>query len=257
MIGTWRRADDVAELKQRLDILNTLVNERFAAHQTALNLALSANDKRLEGLNEFRQSLSDQTSHYPTRNEVEVMISGLRSDSYSNLAPLQVKVDAMGKPNIVMMIALVGTLFSVVSASWVIIGLKIDSTNLPVQVAIQSEKIDAEQLNDRMRAAEGMITQSNQADSVSRADRAQLNSRLVTLEQIAIQNTGEVRTLSASTSAKLVEVETQFKLLSDILNMDKDQDQRLFSLLWLKAYPGETLPQVLFRPSMFKGETDN
>jgi hypothetical protein len=254
---------------------------RYDFTDKALSTAQSTNNTRLDAMNEFRATLADQAARLPTRSEVEVMVSAARADAITQMAPLQVKVEDMAKPNITLMAAMFGILISVVSAAWVIIGLKIDATNLPVQVAIQASKTDVsqldsrmsaveamtnsssqadaqsrndrDQLNGRMKTAEALITQSSQADSLSRSDRAQLNTRLVTLEEISRQNTSDLHAIIASTSAKLVEVETQFKLLSDILNLDKDQDQRLFTLLWKKAYPGQELPPLPFRPQMFKG----
>lgn len=253
---------------------------RYDFTDKALAAAQENNNDRLNGMNEFRGAIADQAARLPTRTEIEVMIASVRAENAADLAPIYIKVDSLGKPNVALIAALFGITISVVSAAWVIIGLKIDATNLPVEVAIQASKTDVfqlttrmsaveglstgsaqadaasktdrAQLNDRMKAAEGLIALSGQADSQSRADRSQLNSRLASSEDVMHANTNEVRTLTASTSAKLVEVETQFKLLSDILNLDKDQDQRLFSLLWKKAYPGEDLPQLPFRPQMFK-----
>lgn len=267
-------------IDSRLDDFDKLYQMRHDFTDKTLDTARTETNTRLDGMNEFRGSMSDQAARMPTRQEVEVMIAAVRADSDANLAPLFAKVDAQGKPNLPLLGALFGIVVSVISAAWIIIGLKIDATNLPVQVAIQASKsdalqltsrmsavelmatgsaqsdaasrIDRQSLNDRMKAAEGLISSSSQADSVSRSDRAQLNSRLMTMEEIAHSNTNEIRTLTASTSAKLIEVETQFKLLSDILNLDKDQDQRLFALLWKKSYPGQDLPAIQFRPQMFK-----
>lgn len=47
------------------------IQENFRLHDEALKTALAALDKRLEGMNEFRQSLNDQNQLFLTRNEFD------------------------------------------------------------------------------------------------------------------------------------------------------------------------------------------
>lgn len=281
---TYTKDTSLEKIREYIDTRMAEADRRYQMRydftDKALQTAQSTNSNRLDAMNEFRATLADQAARLPTRQEVEVMINGLRAEEEKNLAPLQIKLDTLGQPNFTLLFAIFGIVISIISAAWVIIGLKIDATNLPVQVAIQASKTDAaqlggrmavvealansssqadaqsrndrSQLNDRLKAAESLIQNSQSSDSVSRADRAQLNTRAGAVEEVARQNTTDIHTLTASTSSKLVEVETQFKLLSDILNMDKDQDQRLFTLLWKRAFPGQELPPVPFRPQMFK-----
>jgi hypothetical protein len=45
--------------------------ERVATDKEAVRLALMANEKRLDGMNEFRQALTDQSNMMITRHESE------------------------------------------------------------------------------------------------------------------------------------------------------------------------------------------
>jgi hypothetical protein len=236
----------LAEADRRYEVRYNLTDKALTKEQ-------ASNEVRLSNMNEFRAALADQTARLPTRVEVETMIRAVHAESEKVIAPIAIKLDAINRPNWILLFSMGTVMVSIVSAAWVIIGLKIDATNLPVQVSIQAAKSDWVQLDQRMTAVETLAVASSQADSVSRADRSQVNVRVGVLEEASRQNTTDVRTLNATTSAKLVEVETQFKLLSDILNLDKDQDQRLLTLLWQRTFPGELLPPVNFRPQMFKG----
>jgi hypothetical protein len=55
--------DEAVSLKQYIDALS-------AARDEALHAALAANEKRLDGMNEFRQTLKDQQATYVTRVEL-------------------------------------------------------------------------------------------------------------------------------------------------------------------------------------------
>lgn len=68
--------------------LETYINERFKACQEtreklfkgsdrALDLARDSMEKRLEGMNEFRDTLRDQASRFITRNELLGLVIGL------------------------------------------------------------------------------------------------------------------------------------------------------------------------------------
>lgn len=47
--------------------------ERFAAQQEALRTALDATERRFEGVNEFRATLSDQAQTFATRAQVDAL----------------------------------------------------------------------------------------------------------------------------------------------------------------------------------------
>ena len=52
-------------------------SERFSFQETALGKADAANQRRLEGMNEFRKAIDDITRTLIQRSEVEAMISNL------------------------------------------------------------------------------------------------------------------------------------------------------------------------------------
>lgn len=51
--------------------------QRFAAQDRAVSAALAANEKRLDGMNEFRTTLKDQQGTYITRAEVYALVGGV------------------------------------------------------------------------------------------------------------------------------------------------------------------------------------
>lgn len=78
----------IAALNDKLDERDRRYSERFDAQEGANRLALDAAEKavlkaetaaerRFEGVNEFRQTLSDQAATFITRKEVEALLSGV------------------------------------------------------------------------------------------------------------------------------------------------------------------------------------
>jgi hypothetical protein len=61
-------ADESVSLKEYIDAL-------FGERDRAVTAALAASDKRLDGMNEFRQTLKDQQGTYVTRAEVYAMVA--------------------------------------------------------------------------------------------------------------------------------------------------------------------------------------
>ena len=94
------------QLDQRLTAMQTLLDQRYAAQSQAFSEARStaldsvraalasaeaavtkaetATEKRFESVNEFRQSLADQTSAFMTRDEVNVRIQSLNTTTVRN-----------------------------------------------------------------------------------------------------------------------------------------------------------------------------
>lgn len=88
---------DIAPQDPALDAFRDLMaerdrryGERFDAQERANGLALSAaekavlkaeaaNERRFEGVNEFRATLADQAIHFATKDEVAAHISGLKT----------------------------------------------------------------------------------------------------------------------------------------------------------------------------------
>jgi hypothetical protein len=112
-IETSRRESDTtaAQVDQRFSGLKELLNQRFdaeaearrtalvtateavnaalAAAETAVNKAETATEKRFEGVNEFRQTLTDQAAAFPTRAEVSSLIEVVRVSAERNTEALK------------------------------------------------------------------------------------------------------------------------------------------------------------------------
>lgn len=58
-------------LDQRIADLKENITQRFDDRDKAVSAALTANDSRLDVMNEFRQTISDQASMFVTRDEME------------------------------------------------------------------------------------------------------------------------------------------------------------------------------------------
>jgi hypothetical protein len=61
-------------LESRLSSLQTLMESRLAAIERATTVALAQLDRRLEGMNEFRDVLKDQTGRLATKDEVAAQL---------------------------------------------------------------------------------------------------------------------------------------------------------------------------------------
>jgi len=53
-------------------------DERFRAQEKALELAYASMEKRLDGMNEFRQALRDQNSLFVNRAEHDALVADIR-----------------------------------------------------------------------------------------------------------------------------------------------------------------------------------
>jgi hypothetical protein len=87
---------------------------------------------------------------------------------------------------------------------------------------------------------------------VSRSDRAQLNGRVQVIEESISAGSADRRAAEAKTAAQMIEIETQFKSMSVVLNIHKDETERLLAVLWAKVLPGSVLPPANYRPNMYR-----
>jgi hypothetical protein len=65
------------------------IKAALTAAETAVNKAEVATEKRFEGVNEFRKTLSDQTGTFPTRDEVRAQIEVVRASAERNAESLK------------------------------------------------------------------------------------------------------------------------------------------------------------------------
>lgn len=107
-------------------------------------------------------------------------------------------------------------------------------------------------LTEAMETIQQRTAGSIEADSQSRTDRAQLNTRLAKLETLLATETGDRREDSASFRTHLGEIETQFHAVSDVANLRGAQQERINALLWEKTYGAGYPNSTFFPPSIFQ-----
>jgi hypothetical protein len=244
-------------LKQYFELVISNSEDRHRqtaeSQREALHLAVSSNDKRLEGMNEFRGALIDQAARMITRQEFESNRTAILEKTEqlksaqdarfdSELKPIVSRLDQIGKPNWTLMISAISIFFVMITGVWLVIGLKIDATVAPLSLGL-AEQTGAVSANTALlRAQQNATLSSTEADAISRSDRAQLNERIRLMETTVSSNAGERRAQFGVMAARLVEVETQFCGSDVARNLMHANDLRLFSMLWHKAFPDTTLP---------------
>jgi hypothetical protein len=262
---------EIANLKQYFELVIANNEQRhrqtIESQREALNVALASNDKRLDGMNEFRAALSDQSARMTTRQEYDnnkvtitdridqlKIAQDLRFDS--ELKPIASRLDQLGRPNWTLMISVVSIFFVMITGVWLVIGLKIDATVAPLVQGLVEQTSNVATNTALIRSHQDAILASTQADSISRADRAQLNERVRATETTVAANAGERRAQFGVMAAKLVEIETQFCASDVVRNLMHANDLRLFSMLWHKTFPDTTLPtDNAFYPKICRNDT--
>jgi 3-phenylpropionate/cinnamic acid dioxygenase small subunit len=260
-----RRAFDL-----ELSALKQLSEQRIAATSEALRIALLSNETRLNGMNEFRSALTDQSARMLTRVEADASARLITERIEQNRTTFEARFSDIIKPKWTLMLSLASIFLVVVGGVWALVGLKVDATVTPVTLeaaALKSQmtstvdrlaandqltaaatsangqsRSDRQQLNDRVRSVEVLATGSSQADAGSRSDRQQLNDRVRLMESGFASGQAERRAQYAVLSAKLVEIETQFCASDIVRSLIHASDMRIQSLLWSRSYPGEHMP---------------
>jgi hypothetical protein len=229
----------------------------------AVRVALESNDRRLDTMNGFRSALADQSARMITREETEVIRQGLvdKADEMTKaintrldaeVGPINTKLGEMGRPNWALLASLISITFVMIAGIWLVIGLKIDASLMPVSLTLENLKVAGATVAEATRTNTLAVSNSTQADSGSKSDRLQLNGRMQVMEQSAAANSADRRAAEARTEAQLIEIETQFKSASVVLNIHKDETQRLLAVLWAKVFPGSGLPPADYRPNLYR-----
>jgi hypothetical protein len=238
-----RELASVTERFQReLASYKALTDQRDDARLEALKVALSANEKRLDTMNEFRQALSDQGGRMVTRLESESAIDVIAERVEQNRVTFEARVEAITRPKWTFMASVFSISLVLITGVWVLIGLKVDATVSPVGLVAREVEVKVNADTERLHTLETISATSTQADVASRGDRSQLNDRLRAAETLVASNAGERRSQVAAMNAKLVEIETQFCASDIVRNLTHADDMRLTALMWAKLYPGEKLP---------------
>jgi hypothetical protein len=221
---------------------NRRFDEKFSEAQRALTVALVANDKRLDGMNEFRESLSDTNVRMLTRVEGLAAIQNAHEAILAQIQPLRDKVSAAGKTNFTVL-AGYGTAFATLIAGfWLVLGLEISVSISPLSLTVeqiktadfQRDQISTDQSN-RLRAVEASTSQSSQLDMQSKNDRQQLNERMRNVEGSAGTGRVEDRALIAETNQRVVTLQTLFEA-------NREHEGQWITMLYEKSFPGLKFP---------------
>ena len=77
--------------------LKEYFDARFDAMDKALELAQRTNDVRLEGMNEFRNAMKDQTGHFVTRTEADLKINNIAAELKAEQAAVCADIELLQK----------------------------------------------------------------------------------------------------------------------------------------------------------------
>lgn len=191
----------------RVSVLEVKLAERYDGQDRALQAAIAANDKRLDSMNEFRNSLLEQNSRMITRMEAMAQIQALESKTSSELSAIREKTDTIGKPNYVLGVSTISTLLALVAGLWVVLGLKIDTSTAPLSLLLEQVKATEMEhersittLQDQMRGQQTSIAEAQSHTAQSRSDRVQLNDRVrqieVMIPQLSAERRGQIADLT-------------------------------------------------------------
>lgn len=230
-------------------------------------------DERLTRMNEFRAAMQDQQANFVHRAEFEdAKAQGVERFNVNRQyfdEKIENKVDALhervevaARPNWPFLSAIASVGFAAVAASWLVIGLKMESEVAPLALTVEQIRTIGTQNAERLRFLENATSSSTAADVESKTDRTQLNQRVralevespsgkATAEAVAnlkdsmIGNTdriNELRSKQTEQKAALVEIETQFCNADYVRNLMHANELRILSMLWAKSNAGERYP---------------
>lgn len=226
----------------RITALERLYEQRFIDNAKARDLALAANNARLDGMNEFRNSLNDTTNKMMTRVEALTVLESASNKTNADVAVLRDKLEESLRPNYPFIIGLLTVAATVLAGVWLIIGLKIEATITPNGMSIVSLQEHSRQMDTQLASIDKMANDSSQSDLVSKSDRAQLGARLSAIESQFAVGSADRRGKEEGMRQKLVEIETQFCASDIVRNLLHATDMRVQAMLWSKVFPDVRLP---------------
>ena len=257
-----------------------LHQQRYETDQKAIKTAFDANSLRLDAMNEFRGAMSDLSGQMIPRKEAEAALqnvveraelarNGLENRILSTIAPLEATLRENGRTNWALLTSLASVAALVVTGLWLVIGLKIDTSEAPIALAVEQLKIEntghqqqlallAGQRDVQVADVNRRLNRLSEDERISQLTLGTLKvtdagrgDRLDKLEADLTQGRAQRDTRQAVVQEKLVEVETQFKGLSIVINLMKDDNHQMLGVLWSKVFPGVRLPDKNFRPTLY------
>ncbi len=103
-------------LETRIDALQIYLETRIGALEKATDMARGAMEIRLAGMNEFRDTLKDQTARMPTRTELEAAVTTIERE-LRDLREFKTTMEAKASQkavNVVLAISVVSLVVSIV-----------------------------------------------------------------------------------------------------------------------------------------------
>lgn len=269
----------LALLEQKMTENDRFYQQRYEADQLALQTAHVAVSHRLEILNDHKAEMLEERSMLMPREMALKLIGDAQEKGAmaresmttridSQLHSLEMHVETIGRPNWALMFSSVGVLVVIVSALFVVIGLKIDAAVSPVSIEIVQLKSNAiaqdsrltertvnreRQINDLSRQITTLGSETslaNQAYTQFRSIQGVNAERIGKIETSINVNEAERRAGQATLNGQMIELETQFKLVSTVINLMKDDTHQMISALWSKVDPKLLIMPKSYRPEM-------
>jgi hypothetical protein len=206
----------------RITALERFYEQRFQTTEKATALALAANNERLDGMNRFKDALTDTTNRMVARVEALNVLEANAKKIDSEVDELRKRVEDGTRPNYPFIIGILSTAATLMTGLWLIVGLKIDNTVAPTEIrmAAMSTRIDAQTATDNGLA----------------------------------ERLSELRVDTTQLKAGEIEIETQFCASDIVRNMLHAAELRVESILWKKVFgdspPTDNAfyPQICNRP---------
>lgn len=251
---TETSAWSVGQLKEHFEQLllqrDKLLDERLRHQISADAAANAALSERLHNLNNFRESLNDAASRNITRAEAE-----------SHFKALADKLDTVTKPNWMLLSIAATILLGSIGGVWGLVGLQISNAVNPLGLSLSEIKEAGiardsvlTEMGQRLRITEGAANKSALADEQSRTDRGQANVRIHDLETQASELAAVRRAETADFKAKLAEIETQFKAITNTHAIFIDNVEQWFAVIYEQVF-GKPFPRSTFRPTFHRDGT--
>lgn len=269
----------LALLEQKMADNDRFYQQRYDFDQSALKVALQTSDHRLEVLNGHKQEMiADRALMMPrelatkmitdAQEKINLSRESMATRIDGQMRALETRVETIGRPNWLMLASSIGVITAVVSGLFIVIGLKIDAAVSPVTLEIAQIKTNAaaqesrlaertanreRQINTlqaRVAANDVEAGASTQAIAQFRAIQVVNSGRISMIEQGMAAGMSERKSAVASINGQMIELETQFKLVSTVINLMKDDTHQMISALWSKVDPKLRIEEKRYRPEM-------